>query len=69
MGFSQIAYPNILIGRVAKAIEHGLARLTELVAGKENAFSRGEQEMALQSLADALDLQKWKDLEAKYSKA
>jgi 2-methylisocitrate lyase-like PEP mutase family enzyme len=67
MGFSQIAYPNILIGRATKAIEHGLLRLGQLAAGKDNAFTNGEQEMALKSLADALDLQKWKDLEKKYS--
>jgi 2-methylisocitrate lyase-like PEP mutase family enzyme len=66
MGFSQVAYPNILIGRVAKAMEQGLQRLGQLAAGKENAFSDGEQEMALQSLADALDLQKWNALEKKY---
>ena len=66
MGFSQVAYPNILIGRVAKAVEHGLHRLRQLAVGKESAFSNGEQEMALQSLADALDLQKWKELEKKY---
>jgi 2-methylisocitrate lyase-like PEP mutase family enzyme len=66
MGFSQVAYPNILIGRVAKAMEQGLLRLGQLAAGKENAFSDGEQEMALQSLADALGLQKWNALEKKY---
>jgi 2-methylisocitrate lyase-like PEP mutase family enzyme len=67
MGFSQIAYPNILIGRVAQAIERGLQRLAELAAGKDKAFKAGEKEMALQSLADALDLEKWNDLEKKYS--
>jgi 2-methylisocitrate lyase-like PEP mutase family enzyme len=66
MGFSQVAYPNILIGRVAKAIEHGLQRLGQLAAGKDTAFTNGDQEMALKSLADALDLQKWNDLEKKY---
>ena len=67
MGFSQIAYPNILIRRVAMAIETGLQRLVHLAASKDDAFKNGEQEMALNSLADALDLQKWKDLEKKYS--
>jgi len=66
MGFSQVAYPNILIGRVAKAIEQGLHRLSQLAAGKDTAFTNGEQEMALKSLADALELQKWKELEKKY---
>jgi 2-methylisocitrate lyase-like PEP mutase family enzyme len=69
LGFSQIAYPNILIGRVAKAIEHGLHRLGQLAGGKDNAFANGEQEMALKSLADALDLQRWNELEKKYSQA
>ena len=67
IGFSQVAYPNVLIGRVAKAIEQGLHRLSELAAGKDTAFTDGEREMALRSLADALELQKWKELEKKYS--
>jgi 2-methylisocitrate lyase-like PEP mutase family enzyme len=67
MGFSQVAYPNVLIGRVAKAMEQGLQRLGQLADGKENAFSNGEQEMALQSLADAVGLQKWNEVEKKYS--
>ena len=67
MGFSQIAYPNILIGRVAKAIETGLQRLSQLATGKDDAFAGGAQEMALTSLAEALDLQKWNALEKKYS--
>src|SRR5689334_2357737 len=67
MGFSQVAYPNILIGRVAKAMEQGLQRLGQLAAGKESAFSSGEQEMALQSLADAVGLRKWNEVEKKYS--
>ena len=67
MGFSQIAYPNILIGRVAKAIETGLQRLSQLAAGKDDAFAGGAQDMALTALAEALDLQKWNALEKKYS--
>jgi 2-methylisocitrate lyase-like PEP mutase family enzyme len=67
MGFSQVAYPNILIGRVAKSVEQGLQRLGQLAAGKESAFTDGERELALKGLADALDLQKWKDIERKYS--
>ena len=66
MGFSQVAYPNILIGRVAKAMEQGLHRLGHLTAGKEGAFTNGEQEIALQSLADALDSRRWNELEKKY---
>ncbi|MFY9788401.1 MAG: hypothetical protein WAK08_22140 [Pseudolabrys sp.] len=52
---------------MAMAIETGLKRLAHLAASKDDAFKNGEQEMALNSLADALDLQKWKDLEKKYS--
>lgn len=67
MGFSQVAYPNILIGRVAKAIDLGLRRLGQLAAGKDRAFTNGEQEMALNRLAEALDLQRWNELEKRYS--
>ena len=67
MGFSQIAYPNILIGRVAKAIETGLQRLSKLAAGDVKAFAGGEQELALKSLADALELKTWNDLEKRFS--
>jgi hypothetical protein len=52
---------------VAKAIELGLQRLSQLAAGKDSAFTGAEREMALKSLADALNLQSWKDLEKKYS--
>jgi 2-methylisocitrate lyase-like PEP mutase family enzyme len=66
MGFSQIAYPNILVGRVAKAIEHGLSRLRGLAGGDANAFAEGKQELALKSLADALELAKWNEFETKF---
>ena len=42
MGFSQVAYPNILIGRVVKAMEQGLRRLGQLAAGKEGAVRIGQ---------------------------
>jgi 2-methylisocitrate lyase-like PEP mutase family enzyme len=67
LGFSQIAYPNILIGRVAKAIEQSLDRLHKLADGDKNAFTGGDHELALRSLADALDLKRWNDLERKFS--
>jgi 2-methylisocitrate lyase-like PEP mutase family enzyme len=66
MGFSQIAYPNILIGRVTKAIESGLDRLLRLAAGDKDAFAGGAQELALKSLTEALELKKWKDIESKF---
>jgi len=44
-----------------------LHRLGQLAAGKDSAFKNGGQEMALQSLAEAIDLQKWNALEKKYS--
>jgi 2-methylisocitrate lyase-like PEP mutase family enzyme len=67
MGFSQIAYPNILIGRVAKATEDGLFRLRGLASGDKDAFVGGEQELALKSLAGAVKLTEWNELEKKFS--
>jgi 2-methylisocitrate lyase-like PEP mutase family enzyme len=67
MGFSQIFYPNILIGRVTKAIEQGLDRLHRLVAGDMDAFTAGAQELALKRLADGLQSDKWNELETKFS--
>jgi 2-methylisocitrate lyase-like PEP mutase family enzyme len=67
MGFSQIAYPNILIGRAAKGIEQGLTRLRALAGGDKNAFAQGDQEMALSSLAEALGLKQWNELEKRFS--
>ena len=66
MGFSQIAYPNILIGRVARALTVGLDRLRRLAAGDAEAFAGGSQELALGSLADALDLEAWNGLSNKF---
>jgi 2-methylisocitrate lyase-like PEP mutase family enzyme len=67
MGFSQIAYPNILIGRVANGIEQGLNRLRKLSGGNDKAFAGGDQELALKSLADALGQQAWNEIEKKFS--
>jgi 2-methylisocitrate lyase-like PEP mutase family enzyme len=67
MGFSQILYPNILMGRVVKAIEQGLGRLHRLATGDEDAFAAGVQELALKRLADALELDKWNGLETPLS--
>jgi 2-methylisocitrate lyase-like PEP mutase family enzyme len=67
MGFSQVFYPNILIGRVTKAIEQGLDRLHRLVAGNEDAFTAGTQELALKRLSEGLELDKWNELETKFS--
>lgn len=66
LGFSQIAYPNILIGRVTRAIEVGLERLRKLAAGDATAFAGGAQELALKGLADAVDLENWNELESKF---
>ena len=49
MGFSQVAYPNLLIGRVAKAVETGLSRLRDFSGGKADAFKDSEGELALKS--------------------
>jgi 2-methylisocitrate lyase-like PEP mutase family enzyme len=66
MGFSQIAYPNILIGRVTMAIEIGLKRLLRFATGDKEAFNMGEKELALKSLVDALQVESWNKLENKY---
>lgn len=67
MGFSQVAYPNLLIGRVAKAVETGLARLRDLTAGKADAFKDSDGELALKSLSDAVQTGRWAAIETKYS--
>jgi 2-methylisocitrate lyase-like PEP mutase family enzyme len=67
MGFSQIFYPNILIGRVTKGIEQGLSRLHRLAMGDKEAFAGGAQELALTRLSDALELNEWNELESKLS--
>jgi len=66
MGFSQIAYPNILIGRVAHALEIGLARLRKLAGGDALAFADGGQELGLKCLADALRTDKWNELDKSF---
>ncbi|MBV9261580.1 MAG: isocitrate lyase/PEP mutase family protein [Pseudolabrys sp.] len=66
MGFSQIAYPNLLIGRVAKAVEQGLSRLSDFAAGNVKAFKDTESELALGSLRKAVRTERWSGLETKY---
>ena len=67
MGFSQVAYPNLLIGRVAKAVEAGLSRLRDFADGKADAFKNSDGELALKSLSDAVQTGRWADIEKKYS--
>jgi 2-methylisocitrate lyase-like PEP mutase family enzyme len=67
MGFSQVAYPNLLIGRVAKAVEIGLSRLRDFSGGKADAFKDSESELALKSLSDAVMTRRWSEIEKKYS--
>jgi 2-methylisocitrate lyase-like PEP mutase family enzyme len=67
MGFSQVAYPNLLIGRVAKAVETGLTRLRDFAGGKADAFRESEGELALKSLAEAVQASRWAEIEKKYS--
>lgn len=67
MGFSQVAYPNLLIGRVARAIETGLARLRDFAGGKVNAFEGSDNELALKSLSEAVQSGRWSEIEKKYS--
>lgn len=66
MGFSQVFYPNMLIGRVTKAIGQGLDRLQRLVAGDQDAFSAAAQELALRRLAEGLEVDRWNELETQF---
>lgn len=66
MGFSQVAYPNLLIGRVARAVEQGLSRLHEFAGGNANAFKDSEGELALKSLSEAVATERWNSIESKY---
>lgn len=66
MGFSQVAYPNLLIGRVARAVETGLSRLAGFAQGKADAFVGSEDELALRSLAEAVEAGRWAAIESKY---
>jgi hypothetical protein len=66
MGFSQVAYPNLLIGRVAKAVETGLSRLRDFAAGKADAFKDSDGELALGNLAEAVQTGRWAEIEKKY---
>lgn len=67
MGFSQVAYPNLLIGRVTKAVETGLSRLRDFAGGKADAFKDSDGELALKSLAEAVQAARWAEIEKKYS--
>jgi 2-methylisocitrate lyase-like PEP mutase family enzyme len=67
MGFSQVAFPNLLIGRVARAVETGLSRLAGFAQGKADAFAGSEDELALRSLAEAVETGRWAAIESKYS--
>jgi 2-methylisocitrate lyase-like PEP mutase family enzyme len=66
MGFSQVAYPNLLIGRVARAVEQGLSRLRDFAGGNGNAFKDSEGELALKSLSEAVATERWNSIELKY---
>jgi 2-methylisocitrate lyase-like PEP mutase family enzyme len=67
LGFSQVCYPNVLIGRVAKALHQGVARLASLAEGNCNAFQGSENELALDVLNQAVGLQRWNDVERRFS--
>lgn len=67
MGFSQIAYPNILMGRIAKALETGLDRLRRFGDGDAAAFKNAAGELALDALADAVHLKQWNEIETKFT--
>jgi hypothetical protein len=67
MGFSQVAYPNLLIGRVAKTIESTLSRLTDFSKNNIAAFDNSDHELALDKLREVSQLAKWAAIEKKYS--
>jgi len=67
MGFSQVAYPNLLIGRVTKAIEQGLTRLQAFADGQADAFTGSDDELALESLSEAVQTGRWTSIESKYT--
>jgi 2-methylisocitrate lyase-like PEP mutase family enzyme len=67
MGFSQVAYPNLLIGRVARAVEQGLSRLRDFATGNAAAFKDSDGELALKSLSEAVQTGRWAAIEKKYS--
>jgi len=67
MGFSQVAYPNLLIGRVAKALEQGLSRLNAFAQGNPDAFDNSDDELALKGLSEAVWTGRWNAIETKYS--
>jgi len=66
MGFSQVVYPNLLIGRVTKAVEQGLSRLRDFAQGKADAFKDSDDELALKSLSEAVQTGRWGEIESKY---
>jgi 2-methylisocitrate lyase-like PEP mutase family enzyme len=66
MGFSQVVYPNLLIGRVVRTLEHGLARLRDFAQGDVNAFKDSDNELALKSLGEAVQTGRWGEIESDY---
>jgi 2-methylisocitrate lyase-like PEP mutase family enzyme len=69
MGFSQVCYPNLLIGRIARALQQGLDRLTSLANGDSRAFDNSESELAIDVLNDAVGLTRWNEIEARFQNA
>ena len=67
MGFSQVAYPNLLIGRVAKAIDHCLSRLSDFAKDGGGVFDGSDGELALESLREAVQLKRWGAIEETYN--
>lgn len=59
MGYAQVAYPNLLISRVADAMRTGLADLAEVAAGRRRQRDLPNHAPAAASLQDLLGLQDW----------
>jgi 2-methylisocitrate lyase-like PEP mutase family enzyme len=69
MGFSQVCFPNLLIGRVAKALQQGLERLTSLANGSSDAFENSDNELATDLLNEAIGLNRWNEIETRFQTA
>jgi hypothetical protein len=67
MGFVQVAFPNLLISRVAEALCTGLADLTEVTAGRRRQSEMPSFAQAASGLQGLLGLDDWIDLDRRYT--
>ena len=67
MGFVQVAFPNLLISRVAEALRTGLADLTEIAAGRRRQNEVPNFARAASGLQGLLGLDDWIALDRRYA--